>query len=197
MNCNDQEPISLLFGMVMIILMASGFAMHGFMVSGQTLHDNSDATIFIDLESNFKLWNQDEKMLNPDFNITLVYYNIDNNHSCYYEIIIDDTISNGMMNFSQFHNYSIIDRQNIGLMEIRINNETIFNARNIILVDGINADTISSASKPFTINLKPSEWTEKEWNIFWSLVVSSLFALAISYLSVRHYRKKHGMVEIK
>ena len=93
-------------------------------------------------------------------------------------------------------NYSYAGNQ-IEIMIIKIDNKTVVNEKNINVISGITSGEIRKGVSQFTINLSPLEWNSKQWNIFYSLIISSLISMFISYRGLKYYRKKNGIRKIE
>lgn len=136
-------------------------------------------------------------MIDDSFTIELYYINQSCNNSCYYHIQIDYEIYNGTMQSYKSMNFNYTNGKIISIILIKINNETILRANNIRVISNVNANGIKRTVSEYTINLSPFEWSKKEWNIFYSLVVSCFISMGISYRGLKYYRKKNGIKIIR
>ena len=163
-------------------------------VSAQELNNAETSTFFID--SRFKLWDENEKMLDSNFNITIFYLNSSSNNTAYYKIDIDNTINEGF-----FTNYTKlqfnINESIIHYLKIYINNETVLHETNIIITNQVSKSLIDYANNQWTINLSPFEWTQKERNIFLSVVIGALLCLLIAYRITVKFKKSKGITTYK
>lgn len=158
------------------------------------ISETVDANTIVFIESRFRLWDANEKMLDNSFNITVI--DLRNNTTIkYLEIDI-----NGDIYYSNFTQYSITEISTNDSMiniVIRINNETVFVESNIKIIRGVTGNTISTGQKPFVISLSPLEWNSRQWNIFFAVVISAIISIGISYIIVMRYRRIKGAIEIK
>lgn len=176
-----------------MIIIGMGISNLFLVVSAINIADSPE--IFID--SRLKLWDNNEKMLDKNFNITIIYLNESNNNSFNYEININDLSYKGNSTMYYLQNITISDTDFIFKFQVIINNITYLDESGIIITSGIQSSDIINAGKPFTINLRPSEWNSKEWNIFFGLAFSGLMGLPISYKLVKRIRKKNGINTIR
>ncbi len=153
-----------------------------------------NTSIFID--SRFKLWDLNEKMIDGNFNITVYYFNETTNNTAYYKIDIDDNISEGFFKTSIKKQFSI-NSSMIHSLKVYINNETIYHVTNIIITNQISKSLIDYANNEWTINLSPFDWGQKERNIFFAVVISALISLFIAYRITTKYKKSRGITTIK
>lgn len=177
---------------ILIVLMLLGVSIGG--VSAQS-NFTPDSTIFI-IESRFKLWDNDEKMLDKNFSISLINLNNSKNES-YYSIQINENIETGIFNLSVKKYYELNETDLIYSLIIIVDNKTLIDETDIILISGVNKHWITSIPEIFKIALTPSQWTHKQWNIFYAIVFSSLFSLMIGYRINKKWRKNHGVKVIK
>ena len=149
------------------------------------------------LTSRFILWDANEKMIDTNFDIHILYFNSTNNNTANYEINIDNNIYTGIVvNYTYIH-IQLNNTEKINSIIININNNTVFSEKNIHVISGISFDSVRRAVSEFLISLNPFEWSAKEWNIFFSVIVASLIMLPISLRLVKYYKKKHGVRVIK
>lgn len=179
---------------VVMVIMGMGISNLFLGVSAQSYITDSPH-IFI--ESRFKLWDLNEKMLDKDFNITILYYNQSNNNSFNYKITLDENIYTGNSTYYYSQNFTIDNTDILFKMEIEINNITYLSETGILITSGITQSKIQNSGEPFTINLNPAEWSKKEWNIFFSLMFAGILGMIISYKLVKRIRKKHGVKTIQ
>lgn len=177
-----------------IILMLVAVSIFGNFVSAQANPNIATSTIFID--SRFKLWDTNEKMLDAQFNITIVYFNSSSNNSAYYKIDVDNNISEGYFKNSTKKQY-FINQTMIHYLKIFINNKTVYETTNIIITNQISKSLIDYANNQWTINLSPFEWTQKERNIFSAAVIGALMCLLIAYRITTKYKKSKGIQTFK
>lgn len=180
--------------MGMIILMGFSGSSNMLFVSAQSIPQ--DPTIFYDIDSRFILWDTNEKMIDAKFNITIIYFNVSNNHSSNYDIIVDGISKKGNFTFSHTEFYNITTKQSINI-KIVVDEKIILDAYSISLTSGVSESRINQAKEPFTLNLSPFEWSKMEWNIFYAIVLCSMFSLLISYRIVKRYKQTKGFVEVK
>lgn len=158
---------------------------------------NDNAEVSAHFSSSFMLWNDFEKMINKDFNITVYSFNSSLNFTGYYEIGIDNQKWEGNFQFYKVINFTI-EKLIINNLYVKINNITLINADNIFISEGITSENIVSGDgNPLTINLRPSEWSKKEWNIFFSLIVSFIISVLFCYVTVKLGRKITGYKTIR
>lgn len=193
-NMKYKMRIQNIFKYILVVMVITGMGIGDtfFIVSALNSDIANSPSIFID--SRFKLWDSNEKMLDKNFNITIIYVN---ESGFYYNIIINENNYSGMANLSYTNSFWLNETDIITLLEIQINNNTIFKENNIIITSGITQSVIDTGLSPFTINLKPSEWTQKEWNIFWSIFLGSILSFYIAFRIIKKYRKLHGVKVIE
>ena len=133
-------------------------------------------------------------MIDANFTIHLINYNNTTINS--YSIKVNNDIREGIFNKSHKEIYLINDTK-IYEMLIIINNETVLNVDSILIVSGITHDNIKRIKEPYTINLNPAEWTAKEWNIVFGLIIGAILMLIFSYRLVKRIRKKYGVKTIR
>lgn len=156
---------------------------------------NTDTKIL--LTSRFILWDTNEKMIDPNFDIHILYFNYTNNNTANYEIIIDNEKWDGIViNYTTVHIY-INNSDKINSIIININNNTVYTVNDIVVITGLSGNNVFRAVSEFLISLNPFEWSSKEWNIFFGVVIASLLTLPISLRFVKYYKKKFGVTVIK
>lgn len=192
MNNKRKQRIYLVI--TMMIIMGMGFGNLILDVSASNIMPESPH-IYID--SRMKLWDTNEKMLDKDFNITIIYINETTNNSFNYYIKINNNEYSGIANLTYFKNFTIINTDLLTHFEIKINNITYIKETGIIITSGITQDSIRNAGTPFTLNLKPSEWSKMEWNIFFALIFSGVIGMIITYRLIKRIRKKSGVRTIR
>lgn len=149
------------------------------------------------LSSRYILWDSYEKMIDPSFNITVYCFNSSSNFTAWFEIGIDNNITTGEFQFINTINFTI-KRTIINDLYVKINNKTYLSAQNILIAEGITTDNITPDNgHSLTINLLPSEWTKKEWNIFFGIVSSFLLSLPICYFGIKTSRQIVGYKTIR
>lgn len=172
-----------------IILMCYLGSLFGSIAIAQT----NEPKTFIFIESRFRLWDTTEKMIDSNFTITIINTNSTMNNE--YKLSINDNISYG--NFSGYIQIPIsVSVPTVNIM-IDVNNKTEFVQLGIKVITGITPTGISQISEPWYIQISPLEWGKKQWNIFYSLILSAFICIYISYNIVIHYRKLQGVREIK
>ena len=178
----------------MIILMGFSGSSNMLFVSAQSIPQNP--TIFYDIDSRFILWDANEKMIDSKFNITIIYFNASNNHSSNYDITVGGINTKGNFTISHTEFFNITNKESIDI-KILVDGKIILNAYSIILTSGVSESRINEAKEPFTLNLSPFEWTKMEWNIFYAIVLCSMFSLLISYRIVKKFKQTKGFIEVK
>ena len=149
-----------------------------------------DTKIFI--QSRFILWDQHEKMIDDDFNITII--TLDNlTHN--YNIRIDDINYNGSYNYSALieihYNHSSINQ-----LIIIIDGNKSLEAYDIIVSDQMKGGIISDLIETIKIEFLPVELTRFEWNLVFSGIVGACICLPTAYYTVKYYRKYRGAKEV-
>lgn len=176
-----------------MVIMGMGISNLFLVVSAINITDSPQ--IYID--SRLKLWDINEKMLDKNFNITIIYLNESNNNSFNYKITVNNLIYEGNSTLYHLQNFTITDTDIIFKFQVIINNITYLDESEIIITSGVNGSDIVNAGKPFTINLKPSEWNALEWNIFFALVFAGIIGMFITYRLIKRIRKKNGVNTIQ
>lgn len=188
------QPVRRQFIICVLVIMLIVVSIFGDFVSAQANPNTTISTVFID--SRFKLWDETEKLLDENFNITIFYLNSSSNNTGYYKIDIDSQISEGI-----FTNYIkkeyLINETFIHYLRIYVNNQTILEAYNIIITNQISKSLIDYANSQWTINLSPFEWTKKEQNVFFAGVIGAILCLVISYRITTKYKKSKGIKTYK
>lgn len=181
------------FSIVLIIMLVG--ALNFLCIIAESQNAPSNSIYYI--ESDFILWRDNEKAIDPNFTIHLIYNNYTVNNSFTYYIRLNNNIYNGTANFNYSQPIKMNDRDIISIFEIKINNQTLANFRNIRIIGGVDQSGISRAVSQYTISLSPFQWTLKGRNIFYSVIVGGILCVLISYRLVLRYRKKHGVKIIK
>ena len=172
-----------------IMIFALSGVMSSYAISGQSTPDN-----FIFIQSRFMLWDTYEKMMDNNFNITLINYeNSTMNNS--YEIYINKDIYYG--NFTGFIILPFMRNESSISIIVKMNNDTKMIESNIRIVKGITPNAIDRIDTSPFITINPLEWGKRQWNIFFAVVFSALVSVLIAYLIVVRYRKFKGVMEIK
>ena len=169
----------------LILLILSGF------VVSQTSPGVPDGTkIFI--QSRFLLWDTHEKMIDGEFNITLISYD---NQTHLYNIKLDEISYNGSYTYFTVidikYNYSVINT-----LIVFIDGNRSFEAYDIQIAEGISRGFISNLIETIKIEFLPIELTRFEWNLVISGIVGALICLPVSYFTVKYYRKYRGAKEV-
>lgn len=178
----------------MFLIIGLGISNFSLLVSADSNFADSPE-IFIN--SRFKLWDENEKMLDKNFSITIIFLNESLNNSFEYSIKIDNNNINGSNEKSVTEYFDMNNTNIILILQIFVNNEIIFEAENIILTSGVNQNTINTGLSPYVISLNPSDWKSLERNIFISAIIGGLFSILISYRLVKRIRKSHGVKTIR
>lgn len=155
---------------------------------------DSDTKVY--LTSRFLLWDTTEKMIDPQFDIHIFYFNISTNHTANYYANVGGNEINGTFQHYINLSYNINYTDIITNLEIIVNNNTVFEAQNIIVIEGISQQTITRPYEPFYLKFLPSEWTAKEWNIFYAVLISALLSIFISYRLAYRYRERMGVRQV-
>jgi hypothetical protein len=142
------------------------------------------------------LWDDGEKMLDKTFSIHLFEFNHSANNSNFYRVSLDSNVSEGYFQDHLELNFTWETATIFNLL-VEVNNETLLSGQNVKIMKGISGSGISSPSSPFTLNLSPWEWSQKEWNIVGAIVLSSLVGLLIGYRVAKRYRRMAGVREVK
>lgn len=153
--------------------------------------DNNTILIFI--ESRFRLWDENEKMM--DNNFTISFFAINQSVNNTYKITINQDIITG--NFTGYYTRQFETNDSVISIHIEINDIPLLTISNIKIVSNITAGGISQIGEPFKISLSPFDWNKKQWNIFYSVVIAAVISVIVSYLLIMRYRKINGVMEIK
>lgn len=179
---------------VLSVVLVMGLSFLGF--SGMVASEpNSDSKII--LTSRFILWDLHEKMIDDSFVIHIIYQNYSNNHTTTYSIDIDELHYNNSFQYYTTVPINLTNKEIINSIVIQVNNITVLNERTIIIMSGITGNAVIRGISEFLISLNPFEWQAKEYNIFFGVLVASLISIFISLKTVKHYRKKKGVSEVK
>ena len=165
--------------------------------SFNAIADNLNSDTKIILSSRFILWDETEKMIDNDFNINIFYYNEPNNHTAFYNIYVDELNYNGTFQYFTFISVNLTNKDIINSLIVKVNNETVFNENYIIIMTGITGNSVKRGIEEFLISLNPFEWEEMEYNIFFGVIIASLISVFISLRTVKYYRVKKGVREVK
>lgn len=179
---------------VLSVVLVMGLLLVGFsgMVASEPINDSK-----IILTSRFILWDSQEKMIDKSFVIHIVYHNYSNNHTATYNIDIDELHYNNSFTYYTTIPINLTNKEIINSIVIQVNNITVFNEHYIIIMEGITGNSVKRGISEFLISLNPFEWQAKEYNIFFGVIVASLISVFIALKSVKHYRKKKGVSEVK
>lgn len=180
--------------LAVIIILMSGACSIAPRVHAQGSPQSPDTIILID--SNFKLINKFERALDKNFTIHIFIPGASNNSSYNYIIRVDNNTVNGSMN-NYFKKSYLVNVSRLSIIEVKVNNESRLLWTNIRIISGVTQQQIDNGASPFTINLLPSQWTSKEWKIFYSMIVSALICSFIAYRLVTSYRKARGVIEVR
>lgn len=161
------------------------------------ISENPETSTHFFIESRFKLWDLNEKMIGESFVIHLLYYNNSNNNTFTYYIQINNDIYNGTDNYYYSQNIRFNNGDTISLLTIQINNETVFSVTDIKVVGGVSGAGIKRSIEAFTISLSPLLWTLKERNIAFSVLTSGIIGILLGFPLIKIYRSKNGITEIK
>ena len=151
-----------------------------------------DTTVFV--QSRFILWDTTEKMIDKNFNITLISWNITNTYNNY-------SIQVGNMNYNgTFINHYILNitfnNSIINVLKVTINEKICLYANNVRVVSGVSHAAITNLVETYKIEFLPFELTKFEWNLIWSGVVGVIICLPTAYFTVKYYRKYRGAREV-
>lgn len=180
--------------LAVVIFLMSGACQIAPRVHAQGSPQTPDTIILID--SNFKLVNLYEKALDKNFTIHIFIPGASNNSTYYYSIRVDNNITNGSMNNYLAQSY-LVNVSRIGIIEIMLDNQSRLLWTNIRIMAGVTQTQIDNGASPFTISLLPSQWTSKEWRIFYAMITSALICSFIAYRLVTSYRKARGVIEVR
>lgn len=175
--------------MLSIIMVLSG-------MNFQAVAEYPDSTTEIFINSSFLFFKDNEKLIDDEFNITILHYNETSNSTAIYNIQIDDLNYNGTFQFLKVIEINVTGRELISFIQISLNNKIIYELNNLIIIAGLDSNNIKRSLSIFTINLSPFEWNAKEWNIVFSLIMSFLISIFIAYEIVKYYRKHSGIKKV-
>ena len=184
-----RQPVFIL-GVVLVI----GFSFLGF--SGVAVSEPIDDSKII-LTSRFLLWDTNEKMIDSDFHIHMFYYNYTYNDTVSYDIRLNQLTYNGTFQYYKDIHIDLNNTERITNLKITFNNETVFDEYDIMVVNQITGSSIQKAISEWLISLNPAEWTAKEWNIFFGVIVASLISIPISLRFIKIYRKRKGVTVVE
>lgn len=165
--------------------------------SFNAIADNPNSDTKIILSSRFILWDANEKMIDNNFHINIYYYNISNNHTANYNIYVDELNFNGTFQYFKSIPINLTNKEIINSIVVKINNETVFNANYILIMEGITGRSVRRGFDEFLISLNPLDWEAKEYNIFFGVIVASIISIFIALKTVKHYRVKRGVREVE
>ncbi len=188
-----EQGIGALLLTALIILSGAGIMLIP-IVLAQELPD--PGTIIL-VDSPFKLWNSQEKALDKNFSVVIFMPIASNNSTNNYIIRVNNNYTNG--SFGNYHrqSYLLVNVSKIEVLEVTVNNQSQLLAFNVRVMSGITQSQIDQGGKPYMISLLPTEWTRREWGIFWSIIASALICCLIAYRMVMRYRKARGVIELK
>lgn len=166
-------------------------------INFNAIADNPNSNTKIILSSRFILWDENEKMIDNDFNINIFYYNITNNHTANYNIKVDELKYNGTFQYFISIPINLTNKEIINSIIVIVNNKTVFNANTILIMEGITGSSVKRGIDEFLISLNPLKWKEMEVNIFAGVIVASLISVFIALRTVKYYRVKLGVREVK
>jgi hypothetical protein len=181
----------LILGTLLMIILAIGYN-NLKSVAGQSIVDSQ-----ILITSRFILWDENEKMIDTKFNINIIYLNQINNNTAYYNITIDNDYYSGIVDKFISIPINASNKSNIGLIMIKVNNETVFTENNIQVLTGVSGKSVSRGLSEYLISLNPFEWRTKEFSIFYGLLVSFFLSIFFAYNLAKYYKKRKGVSEIK
>jgi len=190
-NTQYGKAISKKIKLITSIFLMMVFGINIFSIIAIAENPNTISTYYI--ESRFKLWDNNEKMLDENFAIHILYYNNSNNNSFFYYIQINDNIYNGSSNYMHIENIVMNNNQYINTLIIKVNNETLLSESNIRIIGGVSGDVIKRSVDKFTISLSPLEWTNAERNIFFSVILGAILSIFFGFRLVKKYRSKYGI----
>jgi len=164
---------------------------------GESIASNPIAETKIYFTSRFILWDENEKMIDNHFQIHIHFKNETLNDTAYYNIRIDDLIYNGTFQYYESISINITDKQILSMIDISINNRSIYTVYGVTVISGVTKSNIERSISEFLISLNPLEWKEKEWNIFFAVIVASILTIPIALRFVKYFRAKRGVSEVK
>jgi len=186
MNRQRRQP----YLTVLSVSLAIGMLLSGLGGVAVAAEPGGDPTVW--LNSRFILWDNYEKMIDSNFTIVLSLVNESRNHTGYYEIQVDNLYYNGTFQYLETFPFDLENVTSIGLMLVRVDNETLISAQNVIVRNGVTTNQIYNPGDPWLVSLNPMEWRAKEWNIFFSVVTAALVSVIIAYRLVTKYRRYSG-----
>jgi hypothetical protein len=164
---------------------------------GESVASDSDSDTKILLTSRFILWDTNEKMIDPEFKIHIVYQNETYNNTGYYKITINQDTYNGTVNnFTTVH-ILLNNTEVINQLSVSINNHTVYTVNYIVVISGVSKSNVRRSVSEWLISLNPLEWRSKEWNIFFAVIVASFITVPLALRYAKVYRKRKGVVEVK
>lgn len=181
----------ILFGLVIVLMV---------LVSGLSVvcvADDPSSIAYANITSRFILWDNSEKMLDPLFNINLIYFNQTYNNTAWYKIRINQDIYNDTFQGFTTVQFNLNTTEVIQILEVEINNVSVLTATGIIITKGVSKSSVQTGLKEWLISLSPFEWSKKEWDIFYGIIIASLLSVLIAYRIVKRHRKYRGVKEIK
>jgi len=164
---------------------------------GESVASEPETDTKILLTSRFILWDSNEKMIDPIFDIHILYFNSTFNNTGYYQIRINEYQYNGtVMNYTLVH-IVLNNTEMINQLSVSINNHTVYTVNNIIVITGMSQNSIRRIVSDWLISLNPLEWKAKEWNIFFAVIVASLLTVPLALRYARVYNKRKGVTVVK
>ena len=165
-------------------------------VAWESVASNPVADTEILLTSRFILWDEFEKMIDNDFKIHIIFENETSNHTAYYEVLINDLNYSGMV-----EHYTVIDvslnNTEIASIIINIDNITIYQVYDLIIIEGFTGGHVKRGLDEWLISLNPLEWSNFQWNIFFSVVSAFIVSIFVSLKLVKYYRKRKKVTVVK
>lgn len=177
---------------ILLIAIMLAIALIGQAVAGQTTGEAS--TFFI--QSRFMLWDSAEKMLDPSFTVHIWAENYSSMN--FYNITLDHVHTTGTFSRNVSVPFNLVNTSRIAIFTIAVNNVTLMTANNVVISGGVSKQTISTGSSLLNlISMSPFEWTQAEWNIFFTVFLGGCLAVVIAYRSVKKYKVFKGVKVIK
>lgn len=176
-----------------------GMLVLGMLVSGvpYAVGELPDNDTNINLTSRFILWDTNEKMIDNKFSIEITNFNISNNFNFSYRITVNDNVRSGTDQYYHIEDYNINDTDIINNIEIIVNNVSVFNAHNIVIITDFSGNRISPKPYDYSDWINPFTWNRQKWQIFFAVITGSIISILISFRIVKRYRKYKGVKEIK
>ena len=112
-------------------------------------------------------------------------------------INVDELNYNGTFQYFISIPINLTNKEIINIIIVIINNKTVFNVNTIIIMERITGKSIKRGLDEFLISLNPFQWQEMEYNIFFGVIVASLISVFIALRTVKYYRVKLGVREVK